>query len=103
MSAKEKSDVLEVAEKRAIKAASAAAELVERRGGAKECGTAKHGPDDAGIHRLPRTAAQGRVGGLCQEAVRRTRGGARLSRSLHPPRRHSKQPLGRMRTGRRHL
>ena len=36
MSAKEKSDLPEVAEKRANKAASAAAELVERRGGAKE-------------------------------------------------------------------
>jgi hypothetical protein len=35
MSAKEKSDLPEVAEKRANKAASAAAELVERRGGAK--------------------------------------------------------------------
>ena len=36
MSAKEKSDLPEVAEKRANKAASAAAELVERRGRAKE-------------------------------------------------------------------
>ena len=36
MSAKEKSDLPEVAEKRANKAASATAELVERRGGAKE-------------------------------------------------------------------
>ena len=36
MSAREKSDLPEVAEKRANKAASAAAELVERRGGAKE-------------------------------------------------------------------
>ena len=36
MSAKEKSDLPEVAEKRANKAASAAAELVGRRGGAKE-------------------------------------------------------------------
>ena len=36
MSAKEKSDLPEVAEKRANKTASAAAELVERRGGAKE-------------------------------------------------------------------
>jgi RNA-directed DNA polymerase len=36
MSAKEKSDLPEVVEKRANKAASAAAELVERRGGAKE-------------------------------------------------------------------
>jgi hypothetical protein len=36
MSAREKSDLLKVAEKRANKAASAAAELVERRGGAKE-------------------------------------------------------------------
>ena len=36
MSAMEKSDLLEVARKRANKAASAAAELVERRGGAKE-------------------------------------------------------------------
>jgi RNA-directed DNA polymerase len=36
MSAKEKSDLPEVARKRANKAASAAAEPVERRGGAKE-------------------------------------------------------------------
>src|SRR4029450_46001 len=36
MSAREKSDLPEVAEKRANKAVSAAAELVERRGGAKE-------------------------------------------------------------------
>src|SRR6202166_4476931 len=36
MSAKEKLDLPEVAEKRANNAASAAAELVERRGGAKE-------------------------------------------------------------------
>src|SRR4029453_12693406 len=36
MSAREKSDLPEVAEKRANKAASAVAELVERRGGAKE-------------------------------------------------------------------
>src|ERR1700750_1882660 len=36
MSAMEKSDLPEVARKRANKAASAAAELVERRGGAKE-------------------------------------------------------------------
>jgi len=36
MSAKEKSDLPEVAKKRANKAAPAAAELVERRGGAKE-------------------------------------------------------------------
>ena len=36
MSVREKSDLTEVAEKRANKAASAAAELVERRGGAKE-------------------------------------------------------------------
>ena len=36
MSAREKSDLPEVARKRANKAASAAAEPVERRGGAKE-------------------------------------------------------------------
>src|SRR5664280_3839748 len=36
MSAREKSDLPEVAEKRTNKAASAAAEFVERRGGAKE-------------------------------------------------------------------
>jgi len=36
MSAREKSDLLKVAEKRANKVASAAAELAERRGGAKE-------------------------------------------------------------------
>src|SRR6202042_3046409 len=45
MSAREKSDLPEVARKRANKAASAAAEPVERRGGAKEIGAAKHGPD----------------------------------------------------------
>ena len=36
MSARERSDLPKVAEKRANKVASAAAELVERRGGAKE-------------------------------------------------------------------
>jgi hypothetical protein len=42
----EKSDLPEVARKRANKAASVAAEPVERRGGAKkECGAAKHGLD----------------------------------------------------------
>src|SRR4029450_11036698 len=46
MSAMEKSDLPEVARKRANKAVSTAAEPVERRGGTKvECGPAKHGPD----------------------------------------------------------
>ena len=44
------------------------------------------------IHRLPRAAAQDRVGGLCQEAVRRAAGRARLSVALHPPRRHLQSP-----------
>ena len=41
----------------------------------------------------------------CQAAVRRTRAGARLSRPLHPPRRHRQQPAGRAcrRPGELHL
>src|SRR5262245_53632840 len=46
MSAMEKSDLSEVAMKRANKAVSVAAEPVERRGwGQGQCGSAKHGPD----------------------------------------------------------
>ena len=40
---------------------------------------------------------------LCQTALRQARGGARLSRPLHPPRRHLKQPPPRPRRARRHL
>ena len=43
--------------------------------------------------RLARTAA-GRVGRLCQAALRRARTGAGLSRPLHPPRRHRQLPPG---------
>ena len=39
--------------------------------------------------------AQSRVGRLRQAPLRRPRGGARLSRPLHPPRRHLKQPAHR--------
>jgi hypothetical protein len=40
------------------------------------------------IRRLPRPAAQDRVGRLCQEAVWRAAGRARLPVALHTPRRH---------------
>ena len=51
MSAKEKSDLPEVAEKRANKAASAAAELVERRAGNK--GNAEHKARAPAVHTDP--------------------------------------------------
>ena len=55
------------------------------------------------IRRLPRAAAQGRVGGLCQGAVRRAAGRARLSVALHPPRRHLQPPADLSRRERRHV
>src|ERR1700751_3637581 len=67
MSAREKSDLPEVAEKRANKAASAAAELVERRGGAKE---------NAELQRTVRTqrrAAVSQAQSRIREAVIRNR------------------------------
>ena len=67
MSAREKSDLPEVAEKRANKAASAAAELVERRGGAKE---------NAGLQSTVRTqsrAAVSQAQARIREAVIRNR------------------------------
>jgi RNA-directed DNA polymerase len=57
MSAMEKSDLPEVAEKRANKAASAAAELVERRGGTKE---------NAELQSRVRTQSRGSTGGTMQ-------------------------------------
>ena len=42
----------------------------------------------------PPRAAPRRVGGLRQAALRRPRAGARLSRPLHPSRRHRQQPPG---------
>ena len=45
-----------------------------------------------GLRHLPRTAAQDRVGRLCQEAVRRAAGRARLPVALHPSRRHLQWP-----------
>ena len=55
------------------------------------------------LRRLPRAAQDDEVVRLRQEALRRTAGGARLSRALHPPRRHLEPPAGRPRRGRRHV
>ena len=49
------------------------------------------------------TVARDRLGGLCQAAVRRPRGRARLSIALHPPGRHLQSPPDRGRPHRRHL
>ena len=46
------------------------------------------------LHRPPSPAAPARVGGLRQASVRRTRGGAGLSRPLHPPCGDLLQPPG---------
>ena len=76
MSAREKSDLPIVAEKRANKAASAAAELVERRGGAKE---------NAELQSTMRTqsrAAVSQAQARIREAVTRKRQG-RLTALLH--------------------
>ena len=48
-------------------------------------------------------AAQGRVGGLRQEAVRRAAGPARLLVALHPPGRHLQSPADLRRRGQRHV
>ena len=52
---------------------------------------------------LPRAAQDNEVVRLQQEALRRTAGGARLSRALHPPRRDHQPPPDRGRRERRHL
>jgi isopenicillin N synthase-like dioxygenase len=57
----------------------------------------------ARLRRRARAFAPLRVGGLRQAALRRTAGRARLSRPLHPPRRHLELPADRARRGRRHL
>ena len=49
------------------------------------------------LRRPLRSAAPDRLGGLCQAALRRPGTGARLSRPLHPPRRHRQQPARRHR------
>ena len=51
----------------------------------------------------PRAAPDNEVVRLQQEALRGAAGGARLSRALHPPRRHLQPPAGRPRRGRRHV
>ena len=56
-----------------------------------------------GLRRASRAAAAEELVRLRQAALRRARGGARLSRPLHPPRRHLQQPPGRPRRARRHL
>ena len=45
-----------------------------------------------GLRPPPARTATGRMGGLCQAAVRRPRTGAGLSRPLHAPRRHCELP-----------
>ena len=55
------------------------------------------------LRRLPRAAQDDEVVRLRQETLRRTAGGARLSRALHPPRRDRQQPPDRGRRRRRHL
>src|SRR6201993_273008 len=67
MSAREKSDLPEVAEKRANKVASAAAELVERRGGAKE------NAELQSTVRTPSRAAVSQAQSRIREAVIRNR------------------------------
>ena len=42
----------------------------------------------ASVHQISRAVTQNRMGGLCQEAVRRAASGARLSVALYPSRRH---------------
>ena len=56
-----------------------------------------------GLRRASRAAQQEELVRLRQAALRRARGGARLSRPLHPPRRHLEQPAGRPRRARRDL
>ena len=49
-----------------------------------------------GLRRASRAAAAEELVRLRQAALRRARGGARLSRPLHPPRRHREQPARRL-------
>ncbi len=56
-----------------------------------------------GLRRPSRAAATQGLVRLCQTALRRARGGARLSRPLHPPCRHLEQPANRPRRARRDL
>src|SRR6202041_2319269 len=56
-----------------------------------------------GLRGLFGAVAQDRVVPLLKVAVRRTRGGARLSVALYPPRRHRQQPAHRLQRERRHL
>jgi hypothetical protein len=71
MSAREKSDLPEVAEKRANKSASAVAELVERRGGAKE---------NAELQSTVRTQSREAV----SQAQARIREAVTMDRQSHP-------------------
>src|SRR6516164_1315101 len=57
----------------------------------------------ASLRHLSRAVAQGRVGGLRQETVRRTAGRARVSVALHPPRRYLQSPADLSRRDRRLL
>lgn len=57
----------------------------------------------ASLRGSPRTAAQRRMGGLCQASVRRSRGRVGLSVALYTPRRHRQQPPDRPRPARCHL
>src|SRR6516225_5677989 len=56
-----------------------------------------------GLHRAPCATQEEEVVRLRQAALCRTRGGARLSRPLHPPRRHLEQPAGQPRRARRNF
>src|SRR5882757_5005439 len=56
-----------------------------------------------GLRRVPRAAQEKELVRLRQAALRRARSGARLSRPLHPPRRHREQPPGRPRRARHNL
>jgi Putative transposase len=53
--------------------------------------------------RPSRKVTQGQVARLLQATIRRTRGRARLSVALYPPRRHLQPPADRQRPPRRHL
>ena len=50
-----------------------------------------------GLRRIPGPLRRRRMGGLRQAPVRRAAAGARVSRPLHPPRRHLQQPPARLR------
>ena len=56
-----------------------------------------------GLRQASRAAATEELVRLCQATLRRARSGARLSRPLHPSRRHREQPPHRPRRTRRHL